>query len=56
MDVSHTYILTTVVHHPHKQTVVIKNVWELLSIIINNRYYHHHKTYKDFTRLSKLSL
>ena len=59
MEVSPTFVLATAVCHPYKQTVVIKNVWELISFIINNcncYYYHYHKIYKAFTCSSKLSL
>ena len=35
MEVSPTFILATAVCHSYKQTVVIKNFWELMSFIIN---------------------
>ena len=62
MEVSPTFILATAAYHPYKQTVVIKNVWESMSFIINNcyyyyyYYYYYHKIYKVFTCSSKLSL
>ena len=56
MEVSPTFILATAVCHSYKQTVVVKNVWELMSFIINNCYYYYYKIYKVFTCSSKLSL
>ena len=56
MEVSPTFILATAVCHSYKQTVVTKNVWELMSFIINNCYYYYYKIYKVFTCSSKLSL
>ena len=49
-------LFATVVCHPYKLTVVMKNVWEFMSFIINNCYYYYHKIYKVFTCSSKLSL
>ena len=49
-------LFATAVCHLYKLTVVIKNIWELMSFIINNCYYYYHKIYKVFTCSSKLSL
>ena len=49
-------LFATAVCHPYKLTVVMKNVWEFMSFIINNCYYYYHKIYKVFTCSSKLSL
>ena len=48
-------LFATAVCHLCKLTVVIKNIWELMSFIINNCYYYY-KIYKVFTCSSKLSL
>ena len=48
-------LFATAVCHLYKLTVVIKNIWELMSFIIDNCYYYY-KIYKVFTCSSKLSL